>query len=327
MGRIKMASSSDVNTAVSRLTGKTADYRDKSYPVEPDQLYSQAEQEEAIWEAMQSEEGRRLIGAQMAVPIRTQLDYQGVARKFFEIDVLKPGEIARYDKDVSSIATVVAKRSEVIQYIWEGEYVEPTTWEIFAPWSVRLSELNKRRFNVLDRGQEKMRIAMQIEEDTQFLALANATYAANTANNSVPTSTNGVTKAFLNELTAEVQKWDLPAAYLLMNFENYKDLRGWDNTELDEVSRRELLETGIRGQIWGIDIVVSRLVTPGTIYVMTEPRFLGVMPIRQDVMVMPDDTPRAARIGYVGYEELGMSIVNANGIAAGTVTYTGFPWA
>ena len=115
MSRIKQASSADVDTAVSRLTGKTADYRDKSYPIETDQLYSQAEQEEAIWEAMQTEEGRRLIGAQMAVPIRTQLDYQGVARKFFEIDVLKPGEIARYDKDVTSIATVVAKRSEIIQ--------------------------------------------------------------------------------------------------------------------------------------------------------------------------------------------------------------------
>jgi len=321
MGRIIKANASDVKTAVSRLT-KESDYRDRSTPIEPDQMYAQADQEDAIWEAMQTEAGRRLIGAQMAVPIRTQLDYQGVARKFFEIDVLKPGEIARYDKDVSAFATVVAKRSEVVQYIWEGEYVEPTTWEIFAPWSVRLSELNKRRFNVLDRGQEKMRIQMQIEEDTQFLALAAATVAANTANNPASTSTAGVTKDFLNELTAEVQKWDLPAAYLLMNFQNYKDLRGWDNTELDEVSRRELIETGIRGSIWGIDIVVSRLVPANTIYCMTEPRFFGVMPIRQDVMVMPDDTPRSARIGYVGYEELGMSIVNANGIAYGTVTYS-----
>ena len=322
----KTASAVDVETATARLTGKTADYRDKSSPIESDQLYSQAEQEDAIWEAMQTEEGRRLIGAQMAVPIRTQLDYQGVARKFFEIDVLKPGEIARYDKDVTSMATTVAKRSEVIQYIWEGEYVEPTTWEIFAPWSVRLSELNKRRFNVLDRGQEKIRIAMQIEEDTQFLALANATYAANTANNTVNTSTNGVTKSFLNALTAEVQKWDLPAAYLLMNFQDYKDLRGWDNTELDEVSRRELIETGIRATIWGIDIIVSRLVTAGTIYCLSEPRFTGVLPVRQDCMVMPDDVPRGARIGYVGYEEIGMTIVNANALAAGTVTRTGFPW-
>jgi hypothetical protein len=318
--RIKKAGSRDVNAAVSRLTREGAYDNATSYS--PDTMYANSQMEDEIFEAIQTEAGRRLIGAQMAVPIRTQLDYQGVARKFFEIDTLKPGEIARYDRDATAFATVVAKRGEVIQYIFEGEYVEPETWEIFAPWSVRLSELNKRRFNVLDRGQEKMRIEVQVQEDTEFLALADATVAANTANNPVATSTTGVTKDFLNELTATVQVHDLPAAYLLMNFNDYKDLRGWDNTELDEVSRRELIETGIRGNIWGIDIIVSRLVTSGSVYCITEPRFFGVMPIRQDIMVMPDDVPRGARIGYVAYEEIGMSCFNSNGIAKGTVTRT-----
>lgn len=316
----KNASAKDSAIATARLTGQASAY-DSAEAINSDSLYANAQLEDELMSALQTDEGRRLVGAQMAVPIRTQLDYQGVARKFFEIDILKPGEIARYDRDATAFATTVAKRGEVIQYIFEGEYVEPETWEVFAPWSVRLSELNKRRFNVLDRGQEKMRIQMQIQEDTEFLALAAATVTGNTANNPVVTSSAGVTKDFLNELTASIQGWDLPAAYLLMNFAQYKDLRGWDNTELDEVSRRELIETGIRGNIWGIDIVVSRLVPAGTVYCMTEPRFLGVMPVRQDVMVMPDDTPRAARIGYVGYEEIGMSIFNANGIAKGTVTY------
>lgn len=321
MGKlIKTANSADVNRAVSRLT--RADARNTSPSMYPEDMYSEAQLMDEVFEQMQTDEGRRLIGAQMAVPIRTQLDYQGVARKFFEIDTLKPGEIARYDKDATAFATVVAKRGEVVQYIFEGEYVEPETWEIFAPWGVRLSELNKRRFNVLDRGQEKMRIQMQITEDTEFLALADATVTANTAINEIVTSTAGVSKDFLNELTKQVQKHDLPAAYLLMNFEQYADLRGWDNTELDEVSRRELIETGIRGSIWGIDIVVSRLVATGSVYCVTEPRFFGVMPIRQDVMVMPDDVPRSARIGYVAYEEIGMSCFNSNGIAKGTVTYT-----
>jgi len=318
--RIAQASAADVDTAVSRLSREGA--YDTADAISPDQLYASSQMDDDIFEAIQTEAGRRLIGAQMAVPIRTQLDYQGVARKFFEIDTLKPGEIARYDRDVNAFATVVGKRGEVVQYIFEGEYVEPETWEIFAPWSVRLSELNKRRFNVLDRGQEKMRIQVQTLEDTEFLALASATTTANTTNNPVTTNTTGVSKDFLNELTTTVQKWDLPAAYLLMNFQQYKDIRAWDNSELDEVSRRELIETGIRGNIWGVDIITSRLVPSGTVYCMTEPRFFGVMPIRQDIMVMPDDTPRAARIGYVAYEEIGMSVFNSNGIAQGTVTYS-----
>jgi len=48
-----------------------------------------------IWDSLLTEAGRAVIGAQMAVPIRTQLDYVGTSRKFFEIDVLSQGQIAR----------------------------------------------------------------------------------------------------------------------------------------------------------------------------------------------------------------------------------------
>ncbi|MFA5724147.1 MAG: hypothetical protein WC979_07875 [Candidatus Pacearchaeota archaeon] len=51
--------------------------------------------DDAIWEALTTEAGRQALGAQMAVPIREQLDFVGTARKFFEIDVLAQGQIAR----------------------------------------------------------------------------------------------------------------------------------------------------------------------------------------------------------------------------------------
>lgn len=71
--------------------------------------------------------------------------YVGTARKFFEIDVLAQGQIARYDKDVSVPSYVVAKRGVVRKWIVEGSYIEPTTWEIFSPAQIRLSEIQVRR--------------------------------------------------------------------------------------------------------------------------------------------------------------------------------------
>lgn len=50
---------------------------------------------------------------------------------------------------------------------------------------------------------------------------------------------------------------------------------------------------------------------------MAEPRFFGVMPVRTEMMLMPDDNPKEATIGYVGYEEIGYALVNANGVARG----------
>lgn len=286
--------------------------------IDPYQNYGSAIDQDELWGALMTEGGRQAIGAQMAVPIRTQLDYVGTARKFFEIDVLAQGQIARYDKDIDVPAYVIAKRGRVDEWLVEGDYVEPTTWEVFAPAAIRLKEIQERRFNILDRTQEKIRIKIQELEDEQFLFLLSETATGNVTNNPVTSSTTGCDKFFMNELSAVVMDHDLPCYGYLMRYDSFKDIRGWDNTELDPVSMREILETGLYGTIWGIDIIVSRKVPKGVVYSIAEPRFFGVLPIRTEVILMPDDDPKQATIGYVGYENLGMAIVNANGVSVGS---------
>ena len=286
--------------------------------IDPYQNYGSAIDQDELWGALMTEGGRQAIGAQMAVPIRTQLDYVGTARKFFEIDVLSQGQIARYDKDIDVPAYVIAKRGKVDEWLVEGDYVEPTTWEVFAPATIRLKEIQERRFNILDRTQEKIRIKIQELEDEQFLFLLSETATGNVTNNPVTSSTTGCDKFFMNELSAVVMDHDLPCYGYLMRYDSFKDIRGWDNTELDPVSMREILETGLYGTIWGIDIIVSRKVPKGVVYSIAEPRFFGVLPIRTEVILMPDDDPKQATIGYVGYENLGMAIVNANGVSVGS---------
>lgn len=274
---------------------------------------------DAIWQSLSTEAGRQALGAQMAVPIRTQLDYVGTARKFFEIDVLAQGQIARYDKDITATAYTVAKRGSATEWTIEGEYVEPKTWEIFAPAQIRLSEIQQRRFNILDRTQEKIRIQVQVEEDNQFLALLGTTASGNQSRNPILAAGSyaSATKQFFNDLSTTVMDHDLPCYGFLMRFDSFKDIRGWGTSEVDPVTMREILETGLYGTLWGIDLIVSRLVALGNVYAMAEPRFFGVLPIRTELILMPDDTPKAATIGYVGYEELGMSILNADGLAQG----------
>jgi len=289
---------------------------------DPYTQYTDASEADQIFTLLQTEAGRQALGAQMAIPIRTQLDYQGMARRFFEIDVLGQGQIARYDRDINAFAATVTKKGESVEFIVEGEYVEPVTWEIFAPAAIRLKEIQQRRFNVLDRMQERIRIAVQIEEDTQFLALTNTVVAANTGNNPIIRSTAGCSKDFMNKLSAEIMKWDLPAYAYLMNFKTFSHLRSWKRNDVDPVTQREIWQTGLVGSLWGIDLIVSRLVVDQYVYCFSEPRFTGVLPIRTDLILLPDDTPKEALIGYVGYEELGMLIVNANSVARGT--FTGF---
>ncbi len=295
--------------------------------------YSQTMGNDEIWSALTTEAGRQAIGAQMAVPIRQLLDYVGTARKFFEIDVLAQGQIARYDKDINSPAFVMSKNGRVDRWDITADYVDPQTWEIFAPAEVRLNQIQQRRFNILDRTQERIRISVQVAEDSNYLALADTTAASNTGStvydpyygssgNPIVTSASGCSKDFLNQLSSVVMDHDLPLYAYLMRFSSFKDIRGWSVMELDEVTMREILQTGLYGQIWGIDIVVSRLVTSGSVYANAEPRFYGVMPVRTDLILMPDDDPKQATIGYVGYEEIGFALINAQGQGKGTHTGT-----
>jgi hypothetical protein len=274
-----------------------------------------------VFDALQTEAGRQAVGAQMAVPIRDQLDYVGVARKFMEIDVLAQGQIVRYDRDIKSQigAFVVAKEAAVDIVNVTGRYVEPATWEIFANAQIRLSEIQQRRFNELDRTQEALKISIQEQEDLQFIALLNASTAANTA---IPyvTSNVGCSKVFLNTLSASIMDFDIPQYAFLMRFKSFADIRVWSNNVLDPVSIREILETGLYGSIWGIDIIVSRMVQQGNVYAIAEPRFFGVMPVRTELILMPNDIPQEASIGYVAYEEIGMAQLVANGAARGTHT-------
>ena len=292
---------------------------------DPYQMYSDAVvSADQVFDALQTEAGRQAVGAQMAVPIRQQLDYVGVARKFMEIDVLAQGQIVRYDKDIKQQvnAFVVAKKGAVDQVDINATYVEPTTWEIFADANIRLSEIQQRRFNILDRVQETLKIAVQEQEDTQFLALVNTATANNQTAVPYTVGTAGASKAFLNDLSTAVMDFDIPQYAFLLRFKSFKDIRIWSNKDLDPVSLREVLETGLYGTIWGIDLIVSRLVSTGTVYALAEPRFFGVMPVRTELILMPDDQPRQASIGYVAYEEIGMANLVANGVAKCTHTGT-----
>jgi len=88
---------------------------------------------------------------------------------------------------------------------------------------------------------------------------------------------------------------------------------------LDPVTQRELLQTGLYGHIFGADIIVSKVVPSGRGFACADPEFVGVMPVRQDIEVLPADEPKQLKLGWVVNEIIGIGIVNPRGVATGTV--------
>jgi hypothetical protein len=85
----------------------------------------------------------------------------------------------------------------------------------------------------------------------------------------------------------------------------------------NECTQREILNTGLHARIWGADIMVSKIVPVGTVYACADPEFVGVMPVRQDIEVLPADEPKRLSLGWVVSEEIGLAVLVPRGVAAG----------
>lgn len=274
-----------------------------------------AEKEYLISKALETEEGRTALAQAMANPIRTSLDYQGIGRKLLVVDPLPQGALPVYDKDVDAKAYVISKRGKAPDQIIEGDRIQVPTFEVVSYPQVRFSQVKERRFNVIDRAQQRAKADIMAVEDAEIFALIDkAAEAVNPVTTDTKLTREALTKAF-----KEIEKHDLVVTKIVMNATTFADIRAWGRDEFDPVTQHEVLQTGLFGHIWTADILISKKCPTNTVYVLADPEFVGVMPIRQDIQVIPADKPEELRLGWVIYEEIGLAVVNSMSIAKITI--------
>lgn len=284
------------------------------------------QKEYLISKALETDEGRAALASAMANPIRMSLDYQGIGRKLLVVDPLPQGALPVYDKDVDVRAFVVPKRGFAPDQIVEGDRIQVPTFEIVSYPQVRFQQVKERRFNVIDRAQQRAKSDIMAVEDEVVFSLIQAVAEANDAAfkagdtdaNAVVYDKDGgtsLTRDLLTEAFREVEKNDLVVTKVVMNATSFADIRGWGRDDFDPVTQHEVLQTGLFGHIWTADILVSKKCPMDKVFVLADPEFVGVMPIRQDIQVIPADKPEALRLGWVVYEEIGAAVVNNMAIA------------
>jgi len=128
--------------------------------------------------------GRMRLAQSMVAPLRTRLDYQGIARKTFLVEQLPSGALPLYDKlpDICSVVLEVGKykhREVVIDSSGKlqkrnsprgvrGVRVKMPTFEIFSNPTIRLSDVKARRFDLIDKCKNEILAA---EDSAIFSAL------------------------------------------------------------------------------------------------------------------------------------------------------------
>ncbi len=264
------------------------------------------QKEEIIAQAMQSPEGRVALAQAMVEPIKIALEYQAVGRKLITVDELPQGALPRYERDVAVRSYVIPKRGTVPDMIVEGEELIVPTFELACYPTIRLSEIRARRYYIVDRAQVRAKDSLQRLEDVRvFSTLTRACPPDHTV-----TIAGALAPENINVALALIEEHELVGAKIVCNPYRYKDIRVWGKTVFDEATTRDVLMSGLFGHLWTADIHVSTMVPKNTIYVLAPGEFVGAMPVRQDITVLPADDPKALRLGWVIYEEIGIAVIN-----------------
>jgi hypothetical protein len=284
---------------------------------------SDSYRDELISRAINTSDGKVALAQAMANPIRRNLDYHGIARRALVVDPIAQGALSIYDRDIDVAAVVISSNGTGPESRVFGDRVVVPEFEIYANPTVRIAEVKRRRFNVIDRAVQKARQEIMAQEDANIFAALDA--ASSVENTLTDIADAGMLKRDLVEIKQQIDRWDLVTTKYFMNINEFTDMLKWGSGggqgvgggDFDPVTMREVLQTGLYAHIWGTDIMVSKIVPPGTVYGAADPEFLGVMPIRQDIEVLPADEPRQLKLGWVVSEIIGLDIVNPRGCAAG----------
>lgn len=263
--------------------------------------------------------GRARLAASMVQPLRTRRDYSSVGRKTFLVEQLPDGALPIYDKDPEVTAYVVGEEGENILAIQKPRRVIFPLFEIASNPEIPLSQIKERRFDLIDRAQDLAKAQIQAAEDERVFAIMDS--IAVNGFDSLPGQTNAdiqvvapVNSSVLADAFSEIERHDLRVARIYMNARDYADIRKFGREILDIESQAALLKTGLMATLWGAQIIVSRLVPVGFIYVACDPEQFGRIPVRTELTVLSADDPRNRSIGFSIFENLGIGCFNPRGL-------------
>jgi hypothetical protein len=256
--------------------------------------------------ALETNEGKTALAQAMVEPIKNSLMYQAIGRKLLLVDELPQGVLPRYERDVTAKSFVVGKRGAVPTSEIEAEELLVPTFEIAANPVIRYSEVKARRFYIVDRAQIRAKDSLQRQEDTEVFKVINAGTPQDQTIN-----VNGTVQIEqINLALTLIEEHELIGAKIVVPPARYKDFRGWGPDVYDQATQRDILQTGLYGHLYTADIHLSTMVPKNCVFIMAPAQFVGAMPIRQDITVLPADDTRRLRLGWVVYEELGFAVIN-----------------
>ena len=283
-----------------------------------------------IWSADTDPDKRgafRRIGQGMIGPIQIKLKYEGIGRNILVEDPLERGFPMPYEvlDDLGQAYILNQTDAEVKTTPFEGKWVPPTLFRIAAFPYVRKEELYWLRANVVEYAQEMTREAIMKQEDGRLLTLlasAITDYGANPDHVITPDHVvevgagNPLDYADFIDAVSRIQLHELAVSRVLLNPVDLRDLYLWDVNMTGPDFKNRVVNGEQITKFGEFTFQTSIMVPQGTIFLVPDANFLGVMPIMYSLDVEENNQIEQFRRGWVFDELIGMLVLNPRGLAA-----------
>jgi hypothetical protein len=269
----------------------------------------------------------RRIGQGMIGPIQIKLKYEGIGRNILVEDPLERGFPTPYEvlDDLGQAYVLNQTDAEVKTTPFEGKWVPPTLFRIAAFPYVRKEEMYFLKANIVEHAQEMTREAIMKQEDGRLLTLLSGAitdYSTNQDHVITPDHVveigagNPLDPADFYDAVSRVELHELKVDRVLMNPVDLRDLYLWDVNMTGWKFKEDVVAGGEVTKFGEFTFQTSIMVPQGTVFLVPEANFLGVMPIMYSLDVEENNQIEQFRRGWVFDELIGMLVLNPRGLAA-----------
>jgi hypothetical protein len=279
-------------------------------------------------------DGIRRLGVGMIGPIQLKLRYQGLIRNVLMEDPVEPGTPVEYEvfDDLGQSYIMSGTDGEVRVTPFEGKRVRVEFFRIASRPAIRKDDLISMRVNMVELAQDETKQAILKQEDSRLMVLLQAavTDYATRPDNPTPGAQNvtiasgGITPEALYAAVTMTDLREIESSRILVNPADYRDFYLFDQNKTGWAFKDRVV-AGERILTFGeFQIQRSVIVPQGKIFLLPDPRFLGVFPILYSLDVEEDNRVESFWKGWVFDEMVSMAVLNPRGIATITKsTFTG----
>ena len=215
-----------------------------------------------------------------------------------------------YDKDPIVPAYAVGEAGDSIQVLINSERVFAPLFELATLPMIPLTQIRERRYDLIKRTIELGVAGVKEKEDVRVFATMNA--LAEDADNphsdimvSAPLTADAIADAI-----GAIEEHGLRPARIFINGRDYADIRKFDRDVIDQETMQALFRTGYVGKIYGCQVIRSRVIAPGTVYVCGERAYYGRLPVRTELTVITADRPEERKCGFSIFQQIGCLTYN-----------------